>query len=278
MTLASMAVRMLLLGAFAVMALASVGALAAAPSLLSHRAVYDLSLGRASGGEGSIVRAEGKLEFEWADACTGWTVNQRTRVRLYTVEGEVFDFGWVLSALETHDGRRYRFFLRRLNADGSSEQVRGEARLEGPGEKGLATFSEPEAREVPLPKGTLFPTGHTLLIIEAARQGELPLWLTVFDGSGDEGLFGVNTALSRSLPAEVPPSFKSPLLQGQESWRVHLAYFGMDETVAAPEHEQALRLYANGVVDEMLLDYGDFALTAELGVLEALPKLECKAQ
>ena len=52
----------------------------------------------------------------------------------------------------------------------------------------------------------------------------------------------------------------------------------MDETVSEPEHEQGLRLYANGIVDEMLLDYGDFVLRAELDVLEALPPLECKAE
>ncbi len=41
---------------------------------------------------------------------------------------------------------------------------------------------------------------------------------------------------------------------------------------------QGLRLYANGIVDEMLLDYGDFVLRAELDVLEALPEIECKAE
>ena len=280
MTFARRAVRPITLGLLAAALVAGAEAwrpALAAPGFLPHRAVYDLSLAK-SRSNGSVTGASGKLEFEWADVCNGWTISQRTRVRMTTVEGRVFNFGWTLNALEGRDGRSYRFFIRRLNIDGSSEELRGKARLGDAGEGGVAAFSAPEPREVPLPKGTLFPTAHSLLLIEAARNGELPLWVTVFDGSGDTGLFGVNAAMSETLPAEAPRRFESPLLRGQASWRLHLAYFGMDETVAEPEHEQALRLYANGVVDEMLLDYGDFVLRADLGVLEALPELECKAE
>lgn len=253
------------------------GAAEAAAGFLPHRAVYDLSMAK-SRSSGSVTGASGRLEFEWAEVCSGWTISQRTRVRMTTVEGQVFDFGWTLNALEGRDGRSYRFFIRRLNIDGSTEELRGKARLGESGAGGVAAFSAPEPRELPLPKGTLFPTAHSLLLMEAARNGALPLWVTVFDGSGDSGLFGINAALSQTLPAEAPNRFESPLLRGQASWRLHLAYFGMDETVAEPEHEQALRLYANGVVDEMLLDYGDFVLRADLETLEALPELECKAE
>ena len=250
---------------------------AEAAGFLPHRAVYELSLAK-SRNNGAMARAEGKLEFEWADACSGWTVSQRTRVRMATSEGRSFEFGWSLSALESRDGGRYRFFIRRVNPDGSDEAVRGEARFPAPGGRGLAVFNAPESRKLRLAKGTLFPTAHSLVLMEAAAKGELPLWRTVFDGSGDDGRFGVNAALIEALAADAPKGFESPLLRDQESWRLRLAYFGMDETVSEPEHEQALRLYANGVVDEMLLDYGDFVLRAELGVLEALPPLDCKAE
>ncbi len=253
------------------------GRTAEAAGFLPHRAVYDLSLAK-SHNNGAMVRAEGKLEFEWADACTGWTVSQRTRVRMATSEGRSFEFGWSLNALESRDGRRYRFFIRRINADGSDEELRGEARFPAPGARGLAVFDAPESRRVTLAKGTLFPTAHSLALIEAAVKGELPLWRTVFDGSGDDGRFGVNAALSEALASDAPKGFESPLLQDQESWRLRLAYFGMDETVSEPEHEQALRLYANGIIDEMLLDYGDFVLRAELGVLEALPPPDCTVE
>ena len=250
---------------------------AAAASFTPHRAVYELTLGK-SRGSGSIIQAQGKLEFEWADVCTGWTVSQRTRVEMATSEGRVLDFGWTLNALEAKDGLHYRFFIRRFNADGSTEESSGEARLDGPGRGGRATFREPAALVVALPKGTLFPTAHSLYLIDAARKGSYPVWRMVFDGSGDEGLFGVNAALSQSLEAGSAVDFDSPLIRGQASWRLHLAYFGPDETVSEPEHEQRLRLFANGVVDELLLDYGDFALIARLQALESLPDPKCKTE
>ncbi len=249
----------------------------AAPAFAPHRAVYELTLSQTRA-SGAMSQARGKLEFEWADVCTGWTVSQRTQVQMATTEGQVIDFGWTLNALEAKDGLRYRFFIRRFNADGSTENLRGEARLRGPGQGGLATFSSPEGREIALPKGTLFPTAHSLLLMRAAGEGDMPLWRTVFDGSGDEGLFGVNAAISQTIAPDDALGIDSPLVRGQKSWRLHLAYFGMDETVSEPQHEQKLRLFANGVVDELLLDYGDFALVARLQSLDALPELECKQE
>ena len=253
------------------------GRAAETAGFVPHRAVYDLSLAESRSG-GTMARAAGKLEFEWADVCTGWTVRQRTRVRMATREGRAFEFGWSLNALESRDGRRYRFFIRRINPDGSDEEVRGEARFDEAGKRGVAVFDAPESRELRLAKGTLFPTAHSLALIEAAAKGELPLWRTVFDGSGDDGRFEVNAVLAEALAADAPKGFESPLLRDQKSWRLRLAYFGMDETVSEPEHEQGLRLYANGVVDEMLLDYGDFVLRAELVLLQALPPLDCQLE
>lgn len=247
----------------------------AAATFTPHRAVYGLSLEK-SRGNGSISRAQGKLEFEWADICTGWTVSQRTLVQLVSNEGQVIDFGWTLNAMEAKDGTYYRFFIRRLNAGGAAENQRGEARLTAPGQGGTATYSEPTAQEVKLPKGTLFPTAHSLLLLGAAETGEFPLWRQVFDGSGEEGgLYGISAAFAGALPAGEPGQLKSPLLQDQKSWRLHLAYFGADESVSVPEHEQIFRIYANGVVDEMLLDYGDFILRADLQTLEGLPAPQC---
>jgi hypothetical protein len=253
---------------------ASVSPASAGPVIMPHRAVYDLSLAKAAGA-GAITQAKGKLEFEWADACANWTVSQRTRVQLVASSGQVVEFGWSLNALEAKDGSAYRFFIRRLNVGEAPEEVRGEATLNGPGKGGLATYEEPDKREVTLPKGTLFPSAHSLVLLEAAERGTFPVGRVVFDGSGDQGIFFVNAVMSRELAPDVQLPLDSPLLRGQKSWRVNLAFFSLDESVAEPEHEQALRMYANGVVDDLILDYGDFSLRASLKALEALPPAGC---
>ncbi len=242
----------------------------AAPVIAPHRAVYDLSLAKTAKG-GQVSQAHGKLEFEWADACTSWTVSQRTHVRLIAKEGRVIEFGWSLSALEAKDGSQYRYFIRRLNTGRPPEDVRGTAQLSGPGLGGSAALQDAEGEAMVLPKGTLFPTAHSLLLLDAAERGDATLGRVVFDGSGDEGIFFVNAAVTEAIAPGAKSAFDSPLLRGQKSWRMNLAYFSMDETVSKPEHEQVFRLYANGVVDDLILDYGDFALLATLESLEAVP-------
>ncbi len=254
----------------AVLSLMPAAVTAATPVVVPHRAVYDLSLAKTADG-GQVSQAHGKLEFEWADACSGWTISQRTHVRLIATGGQEIEFGWTLNALEAKDGSRYRFFIRRLNSGQPPEDVQGSAQIIGPGRGGSARFAMPEEKTLALPAGTMFPTAHSLLLLEMAEQGEVSIGRAVFDGSGDEGVFFVSAAVSEAVPAGAKLGFESPILSDQKSWRMNLAYFSMDETVSEPEHEQALRIYANGVVDDLILDYGDFALRATLVSLEPLP-------
>lgn len=245
----------------------------AAEALLPHGAAYALSLGDLHSSS-PIVDATGRFEFEWQDVCDGWTVVQKFRIALLYEDGVSVSFGWSLSSWEAKDGKRYRFFIRRFDGAGETESVRGQAEI-GPDGTGRAVFFEPEKREVELPAGTLFPTQHTLYVLSRANSDPAQTWSMVFDGSGDGGLFGVSAALSRRLPPDAPTQLSSALLEGVPSWRFDLAFYGAGAEAAEPEQEQGLRLFANGVVDEMRLDYGDFVLDANLISLSALPAPDC---
>lgn len=245
----------------------------AAARLVPHKAVYALTLGDLRS-TASVVEAAGRFDFEWQDVCDGWTVNQRFRLALLYEDGLSVRYGWSLSSWESKDGRRYRFFLRRFDGSGEASAMRGEAEL-GPDGSGRAVFHEPARREVTLPAGTLFPTHHTLHVLERAEDGSAPVWSLLFDGSDEEGHYGVSAAPSQRLPPTAPVQLPSPLLQGVPSWRVDLAYYEADAGAAEPEQEQALRLFANGVVDELRLDYGEFALDADLAELSPLPRPDC---
>lgn len=242
-------------------------------ALVAHKAVYALSLGQAHASS-AVAEAAGRFEFEWSDVCDGWAVNQRFRLALLYEDGLTVSYGWSLSSWESKDGERYRFFIRRFDGSGESESVRGEAELAADG-SGRAIFQGPERREVALPPGTLFPTHHTRHVLEQAESGGVPVWTLVFDGSGEGGLSGVSAALSQPLPAGAPTQLPSPLLDDMPSWRVNLAFYSPDAGEPEPEQEQAVRLFANGVVDEMRLDYGDFELDADLAELSSLPRPTC---
>ncbi|HLS68517.1 MAG TPA: DUF1849 family protein [Kiloniellales bacterium] len=254
---------------------------AAAARIEPHRAAYDLRLDRSLSSP-DIASAVGRLEFEWADVCSGWTVQQRSRVLLDRAEGPRIDFGWTLNSWEAKDGTRYRFIIRRFLAGRESAETRGEAELKEPLGAGSARFATPEAFSVTLPEGVAFPTMHSLEIIARAEAEELPFWRVVFDGSGEDGgLAGVSALPVRIFTAgeagerllQDPELYE--LLAKQPAWRVQLAFFAPGEVDSLPLHEQTLTLYRNGVADDLVFDYGDFTLRAELVELEALADSGC---
>ncbi len=265
----------LIFACLALWAAPSAKALAEAVEILPHRAVYRMELSALRGGS-SVVDVSGRMDFEWQDACDAWTVAQRMRILVGYGDGNETDFGLTLNTWESKDGLNYRFFIRHLYSGRPSEEIRGRAQLEGAGKAGQGSFAQPEEKRVDLPAGTLFPVEHTQVLIEAVRAKALPLWRTVFDGSGESGLFGISAALVEALEPEssVPEGLES--IKGQASWRLRLAFFDLGGPEAAePEQEQALRIYANGVVDELVLDFPEFSVRAILEELEPLETPAC---
>ncbi|HLB80909.1 MAG TPA: DUF1849 family protein [Dongiaceae bacterium] len=247
---------------------------AAAAEIAPHRAVYDMSLLH-GGANSDVADVSGTMQFEWADSCDGWAVTQRTRMTFLYHTGAQFELGWNLVSWESKDGLRYRFFVRKLENGEMGEEFRGEARLDGAGKGGAAKYSLPAERTVPLPPGTHFPTVHSLRLLERAAAGDRLFWALVFDGSDADGLFGVSAAIATRLEPEQGTTERSPLLAAEPSWRVEIAFFAAEGEAAEPEHEQRLRVHANGVVEELILDYGDFSVIAKLREIAKLTPPPC---
>ncbi len=247
---------------------------ALAVEIMPHRAVYEMSLARTGTGS-AIVDVAGVMTFEWADSCDGWTVNQRSAMTFVYNTGEQVKLGWSLVSWEAKDGLRYRFFVRQLQDGEVKEELRGEARLDGVGAAGTARYSLPKANTVALPAGTLFPTAHTVMLLERAAAGELLVWAKVFDGSDESGLFGVNAVIGppRAKPQGAAAPM-SPLTAGPVR-HVDLAFFAATGQAAEPEHEQNLDMHDNGVVEYLVLDYGDFEVIAKLSEIERLTPPGC---
>jgi len=256
-------------GCLAVPAVLSAGPVVVQP----HRGVYTLELSEVENNS-TVVHARGRFDFEWADTCDAWTMSQRAILEVGHNDGRVIDFGWTYNAWEQKDGGTYRFFITRRFGDAVSEEIRGEAELPAEG-AGVARFTMPVEKEMALPPGTLFPATHTIYLLQALTGGTAPAWRTVFDGSGEEGLFGVSPAMAGAVPDDSAQGFASPLLEGKASWRVLLAFFSMDETSTLPEQEQTFRLFENGIADELTFDYGEFTVKASLDELEVSPDNGC---
>ena len=263
-----------LLGFVASLLLAGVGA-AAAAEISPHRALYSLSLESAKPG-GGVVGATGAMVYEWGETCDAWTVQQRFRLRLAYDDADPVELSSTLVSWESKDGLRYRFNERRLKNGEPDEEVRGEARLEGSGKGGTAEFTRPEQSTLTLAPDVLFPTAHTLLLIDRAARGDNFLLRNVFDGATEDNAGQITAVIGQRIEpgAAKETGPKSPLIEGP-SWRVRLAFFPADVKSDEPDYQLGMRLFENGVSGDMSLDYSDYVIRAKLDEIESLPKPSC---
>jgi len=263
-----------LAAALLLLALAPAGAVEISP----HRALYSLSLDSAKVSSG-VAGASGGMYYEWGEVCDGWTVEQRFRLRLlYSEEGSV-NVNSTLVTWESKDGLRYRFNEKRIRNGTVEDDIHGEAHLNGTDKGGVAEFEKPSPTTLTLAPGVLFPSMHTLVLIEKAQAGEQFLSRKVFDGAAVENAGQITAVIGPQLKPD-PKAAKpldDPLLQ-RPSWRIRLAFFPADAGNSdsdTPDYELSMRLLDNGVSQEMLLDYGDYVLRAKLDQIEPLPRPHC---
>lgn len=236
-----------------------------------HRAVYKMTLERAQSASG-VVGAGGTMLYQWADSCDGWTIEQRYKLRMQYSEQDDAELSISFVTWEAKDGTRYRFNVRKLKDGDTTEELRGDAHLGAGGKPGEAKFVRPETTTIDLAAGTLFPTAHTLALIQAAQAGATFLSKNVFDGGTVEGPFEVTGGIGNEHKAE--PSEKNPLLRSRW-WPIRLAFFPADSQNPQPDYELGMDLQDNGIARELTLDYGNFVVRAKLESLEPMPKPHC---
>jgi hypothetical protein len=258
----------LVLGLGAFLASPPAGAARIAP----HRALYTMQLGTAREGS-SILDAQGLMAYEWGETCNGWTVQQRYKLGMHYSGTPAVEIRSNFVTWESKDGLRYRFNQKETRNGEVEEDIRGHARLDGPGEGGIATFERPQPLILHLPKGTLFPSAHTILLIDSAKQGKTFLLRQVFDGATTDNAVQVSAVIGHKLVADAAAK-QNPLLE-QPGWPVRLAFFPTDMNIERPDYELGMQLLDNGVSKSMVIDYGDYSIRATLDRIEALPHPQC---
>ncbi len=257
-----------------------------ATEISPHRALYSLSLESSKAGSG-VVDASGAMIYEWGETCDAWTVQQRFRLRLVYEDADPVELSSTLVSWESKDGLRYRFNERRLRNGDPDEEVKGEARLDGQGKGGKADFTKPDTVTMTLAPNVLFPTAHTLLLIDRALAGDNFLTREVFDGATEDNASQISAVIGPRIDPSVSSDkaaagaagnkdkvVKSPLIE-RPSWRVRLAFFPADTKADEPDYELGMRLFDNGVSGDMSLDYSDYVIKAKLDEIEPLSKPAC---
>jgi hypothetical protein len=237
--------------------------------MVAHRAAYRLDLGEARNSGIGAVR--GAMVFDVADACEGWATRQRMTMTVVDRDGQAVETVSDYNTYEAKDNSALRFSLTQTTEGAVSQRVAGEATLKNDG-TGRVVFSEPSGEQQDLPEGTILPMRHTILSVEAARAGRRLLASPLLDGTTAEGVQDTTTIMSAWQPAQGQPQF--PLLANQASGRMRIAFFERGAATSGasqPEYEVGLRYFENGVADEIVMDFGEFSVTARLLELQPLP-------
>ena len=239
----------------------------AGAQIAPHRAFYELTLAARAG---PFVDAAGAFAVEWRARCEGTIGRQRLRFAGDLHGGGAFDYDIRLSTFESADHRRFRFSMRSHRGDELVRELRGEAELAGDGTPGRAVYAVPAGEEIPLPADTLFPTAHLERLIDTAAAGAKVASATVFDGAdvGSEALNLITAAIGE--PIDAPEG-------GARAWPMALAYHpATPGEGGAPLFELSFALSEVGVMRDVVLDYGAFALEGTLTRLERLNLPRCE--
>jgi hypothetical protein len=259
--------------AAAVVALAASAPSASGAEIAPHRALYAMTLGNTRNDSG-VVDARGTMSYEWGETCDGWTIEQRYRLKMRYAETADVEITSSFVTWESKDGLRYRFNQKQTRNGEVDQEIRGEARLDGSGKGGVAEFSKPQPQTLKLEPKVMFPSAHTILLIDGAHEGENLISRLVFDGATDENAVQVSAAIGVKLTADPAAAARSALLQ-RPGWRVRLAFFPVDANAEKPDYELGMRLLDNGVSQDMVIDYGEYSIRAKLDDIEPLTKPSC---
>ena len=243
---------------------------AAAAALEPHVAAYRLSLAGAANMANPFSEVRGGLVIEWRLACDGWLSRQRLAFVGTLQEGGALSHDVRFSSWEALDGSRMRYTYSSYGDDELQEEFRGEAVLEPP-DGGVATFSTPSGREIALPAGTIFPTEHIQQVLSEAQAGARFVSHKVFDGAGLDSLTQITSVIGQPRLVE--------RLADQDGdgrgWPVSMAYYALENSTDTPKFEAGFLLAEDGVLRDVVLDYGDFKLQGSLERLERLERPDC---
>jgi len=256
----------------AIALLCMAGSALAQAALQPHVAAYRLALGGQSGASG-LLEVRGGLVIEWQRECDGWASRQRLGFVAATEGGDTMSHDVRFTSWEAGDGSLLRYVVRSYENDELREEYRGIAEL-ARDNGGVADFTAPHEEAVALPPGTVFPTEHIQLVLEAAEASRRFVSHEVFDGFGFDALTQVTSVIGAPRPLEPLPGH-APDVGSKSAWPVSMAYYNVERGEDGPDFEASFLLDDKGVLYDIHLDYGDFRLAASLEQLELLDRPDC---
>lgn len=228
-----------------------------------HKAQYTISLDR---NYDEISDANGEMSINIFDTGDGWVFEQNSTLYVYDINGEAEIIHTNLTTWQTYAGDRYRFNSRTVRNSEEDSLIKGEAVKNHNTRTTEVTYQLPESSVIQLPYDVTFPLHHLINTLESARQGLPSTTHSVFDGSNETyEAVTVDTILGAPKPSNLKFDLKNaPAINIQTKWPMRLAVYPLGSQAADPEYEMSQNVLGPGIIKDITLDYGSFAVKAEL--------------
>lgn len=261
---------------------------AAGIELAPHRAIYDLRL-RSAEASANVTDLTGRLVLDFqGSACSGYTYKSRLVTQMTDQDGGTFMTDMRTSTWEDGRGEEFRFENTEFSGVQQGSVTAGLAKKDKGTKKISVNFEQPQNGLVEFEQRAMFPTQHSIAILEAAQQGKPHVQADVYDGS-EEGrkLYSTTTFIGRPLKPGTGKDAVTGLdnasqLNGLTSWPVSISFYDVaapgkrDEGL--PTYELAFRLFSNGVSGDLTINYGDFLIGGKLTRIDFTPASACPNQ
>ncbi len=253
-------------------------AFAAGAPLATYRAVHDLTLDPTKD-SASVATVNARLVTEFTgSSCAGYATTTRFVTEAVDADGnkKINDSRTV--TLESADGR-LDFDNQDYNNGKLDQASKGSAQQKSGGIE--VKLTKPSRKTVEFSGDLVFPTNQVIRVLDAARAGKSFIAFTGYDGLEDGESPSPTTAVIGE--GSVDPSDvgeETPIAEAgfasMKHWPVTISYFdktgGTDQ---APDYSMSAILYDNGLMRQLRLDYGTFALVGKLVQLDILPDKPC---
>lgn len=241
---------------------------------IAHKAHYEIKMASKKS-SANVSNITGTMIYEWQPSCDeAWVTTHNFDMMYEYREIPPMRLTSHFSTRETFDGQKFNFALQRKRNGTVYEEVRGNAYTNKDDQKGKAEYTKPAELVFTLPEGTLFPTSHTMAVVDQIREGRKFDNLTLFDGSDERGPVDVNTIVLSKAKSEGDAAnsenIDQELLKAQ-NWNLRLAFFPLiDPTNDQADYEISVNFHENGIIRNMKIDYKDFSVVQNLTMLELI--------
>lgn len=240
--------------------------------LVPHKALYEISLS-ARKSSAKVLNVKGKMSYEWQPSCDAWMSTHKFDVMYEYVEAPSVRMTSEFSTYESFDGKEFSYTSQRKQEEHVFQEIRGNVQANGTDYPNEAIFSIPEDLVYNLPKGTLFPTAHSIHLMKKVKAGKKFDNAIMFDGSDADGPIEINTFIGQPSVFTPDDSYKDhidPEMISAPARKMRSAFFVLSTPQETADYEMSMIFHDNGVISDMEVEYGDFSIVQRLVAIEKL--------